>query len=174
LRVNGIVEGKYYEGGARRAGQEYANLNRPEGSDTWYVAGHPTESDYSVFKLTVLQPDGTTEVEHYYLNSFPSVSGAESFQTFPIGYEATIDVPGQGFVRYTHQDSDCRALDNCGVQYTNYCEQARNVPNEPGLAVPATYAGKPVNEQFNVVNGANQPFHAQIVHVTVTNVELKQ
>jgi hypothetical protein len=171
IKVNGVVEGKYYQGGMRRDGGNFADANDPAGGDAWHVGGAPIPSSYNVFKITVLQPNGTDEVEHYYLNSFPSNSGFESHQTVLIGYEATFDVPGQGVIRYLNQDSNCRAINNCGPGDNGpNCPAARNVPNEPGLAVPATYGSQPVNNSFNVVNGAQQPFHAQMVHVTVTNV----
>ncbi len=168
LRVNGIVEGKNYQGGTRRRGDEVPDVYSTVGFDTWYAGGAPTESSYNVMKLTVLQPDGATEVQHYYLNSIPD---SEKHITFLIGYEATIKVPGQGVVRFSGHDANCRAVDNCGNWGSSTtCSDARNVPHEPGLAVPETYGGKPVSE-LNLINGAQQPFHSQIVHVTVTKVE---
>jgi len=87
IRVNGIVEGKYYQNGKRRRGDDFSDANNFAGSDTLYFGGEPVPSAYGVYKLSVFQPDGTTEVAHYYLNSFPMQSGFESHQTFPIGYE---------------------------------------------------------------------------------------
>ncbi len=174
IKVNGIVEGKYYQGGMRRDGANYDDANSATGGDAWHVGGSPIESSYNVYKLSVFQPDGTTPVQHYYLNSYPQMSGFESHQTVAIGYEATFDVPGQGVIKYLNQDSNCRAINNCGPGDNGAnCPAARPVPNEPGLAVPATYGSKPVNASFNVVNQAQQPFHAQMVHVTVAKVELK-
>jgi len=172
LKVNGVVEGKYYTGGTRRAGADTGAINT--GADGWHVGGAPIPSSYNVFKIGVFQPDGTTEVAHYYLNSFPQASGLESHQTVLIAYEATIDVPGMGVIKYLNQDSNCRAINNCGPGDNGpNCPAARNVPNEPGLAVPATYGSEPVNASFNVVNQAQQPFHAQMVHVTVSGVAAK-
>ncbi len=172
LKVNGVVEGKYYTGGERRAGADTGAINT--GADGWHVGGAPIPSSYNVFKISVFQPDGTTEVAHYYLNSFPQASGLESHQTVLIAYEATIDVPGMSVIKYLNQDSNCRAINNCGPgDNGSACPAARNVPNEPGLAVPATYGGEPVNASFNVVNQAQQPFHAQMVHVSVIDVKEK-
>lgn len=173
IRVNGIVEGKYYRNGKRRRGEDFDNAHDPAGSDGFYIGGEPVPSIYGVYKLTVLQPDGTTEVEHYYLNSFPPQSGFESHQTFPLGYEAVIRVPGHGFIRRLYQDSDCRAQNNCGPDDASMCPSPRNVPNEPGLEVPAMYGGVST-ASLNVVNGATQPWHAQMVHITVTDVKQAQ
>ncbi len=121
-------------------------------------------------KLAVFEPDGTTELERYYLNSSP-LGFHEAHQTIPIGYEVTLKVPGQGVIEYFHQDPDCRAINNCGEDenFNHFCHQLRNVPNEDGLALPTQYGGQSVDE-MNIVSGANQPYHAQLVHVTVTSV----
>lgn len=121
----------------------------------------------------MFEPDGITEREHYFLNSFPPSSGLESHVTVPIGYDATFEVPGQGLIQHRRQDSNCRAVDNCGaVEHSGGdCVAARNVPNEPGLALPATFGGKTL-ESMNVVTGAQQPYHAQVVHVSVKQVVL--
>lgn len=172
IRVNGIVEGKYYRYGTRRRGDDFSDANAFTGSDTFYVGGEPIPSTYGVYKLSVFQPDGSTELEHYYLNSFPMQSGFESHQTFPIGYEAVIQVPGQGVIKRLYQDSNCRAYNNCGPGDNGAsCPAARNVPNEPGLQVPPMHGGVST-ASLNVINGATQPFHAQIIHITVTNVQL--
>jgi hypothetical protein len=175
IRVNGIVEGKYYSGGLRRAGNDYSKLNTAAGSDAWHVGGEPVPSLYAAYKLTVYQADGTTEVQHYYLNSFPEASGLESHQTVSIGYEATIDVPGEGVVELRHTDTNCLSMDNCGVGdiAADVCAGAREIPNEPGLSVPTSYGGEPVDLGFNVINGAQQPFHTQVVHVSVLSVMRK-
>jgi hypothetical protein len=178
IRVNGIVEGKYYRNGTRRAGNDTnVDWNVPQGTDAWYVGGEAIPSSYNVFKIQVLEPnptpDKTKTIAHYYLNSFPQDSGLESHQTVPIGYEAEFDVPGEGWIRYLNQDSNCRAINNCGPGDNGpNCPSARNVPNEPGLAVPETYGSQPVTN-INRINGAQQPFHAQMVHVTVLEVKEK-
>ncbi len=172
ISVNGIVEGKFYENGVRRRGADFSDYYNPAGTDAWYTGGNAVPSRYNVFKLSVFMPNGTTEVEHYYLNSFPEASGLEFHKTVPIGYTATFEVPGQGVIRHMHQNSNCRSINNCGPGDGDVCPASQNVPNEPGLVVPTTHGGTPVTD-MNKVNGAVQPFHAQIVHVTVTKVELK-
>ena len=172
IQVNGIVEGKYYNGGMRR-NPNSDDLDNPAGTDSWHIGGNAIPSSYNVFKLSVFEADGTTPVQHYYLNSFPQSTGLESHRTVPISYKSTFDVPGQGVIKYLNQDSNCRAINNCGPgDNQSACPAARVVPNEPGLAVPTMYGGKPV-AAMNVVNQAAQPFHAQMVHVTVTDVVLK-
>ncbi|HYP88054.1 MAG TPA: hypothetical protein VEQ59_07865, partial [Polyangiaceae bacterium] len=171
LRVNGITEGKYYSGGTRRDGNNYSTVNAATGSDGWHVGGAPVASTYNVFKLVVLKPGGTEELQHYYLNSYPTASGLESHQTVLLGYEATIDVPAGGVVRYVRVDSNCKAINNCGPgDNGNTCPSPRKLPNEPDLALPSMYGGKSL-ASLNVVNGAVQPYHSQLVHVTVTKVE---
>ncbi len=173
LRVNGIVAGKYYAGGVRRNGTDFSNPDAPTGTDAWYTGGAPTASNYDVYKITVFQPDKTTEVQHYYLNSFPSNSGMESHRTVAIGYDATIDVPGQGWVKYLVGDPNCRSINNCGIgDISTSCPAPRTVPNEAALQIPATYGGV-ATSSLNAVNGAVQPWHAQIVHVTVKAVAEK-
>jgi hypothetical protein len=174
LRINGVVEGKYYEGGVRRDGNSYANANQPTGTDAWHTGGSPVISTYAIYKLSVFQPDGVTEVEHYYLNSFPQVSGFESHQTVLLGYEATFSVPGQGIIEYLVVEPDCYTNNNCGPGDNVPCTNARGrvVPNQPGLLLPATYGGEPL-ASLNVMTGANQPFHAHLIHVLVTNVVAK-
>jgi len=83
-------------------------------------------------------------------------------------------VPGGGYIEYLNQDSNCRAINNCdfGVLNGADCPNPRNVPHEPGLQVPQMFGGQPVSS-INAINGAQQPFHAQIVHITVTNVVAK-
>jgi hypothetical protein len=49
------------------------------------------------------------------------------------------------------------------------CTASRSVPSEPTLKVPTMYMGKPVSS-INLLNGANQPYHAQIIHITVNSV----
>jgi hypothetical protein len=47
------------------------------------------------------------------------------------------------------------------------------VPNEPfNLALPENYGGNPL-ASLNARNGAEQPFHAHVIHVTVTDVVAK-
>lgn len=172
IAVNGITEGKYYTGGTRRAGTDYSMANAAAGADGWHVGGMAVESNYNVYKLTVLEPGGTDEVQHYYLNSFPSASGFESHQTVLLGYEATIQVPGGGVVRFTRVDSNCKAINNCGPgDNGNACPAPRRLPNEPNLQLPTMYGGVSVSS-MNVVNGAMQPYHSQLIHVVAKKVEV--
>jgi hypothetical protein len=173
IQVNGITEAKYYTGGVRRDGANFATAQSATGADGWYVGGQSTGGGYNVYKLTVLSPGGTTEVQHYYLNSFPQASGFETHISMALGYSATIEVPGGGVIRTLNEDSNCRAINNCGPgQFSGTCAAPRTVPNEPNLVIPTMYGGKSV-ASMNVVNGAAQPYHSQVVHVTVTNVTLK-
>jgi len=75
IQVNGVSEAKYYENGERRRGDDFSDADSPDGTDTWYIGGNPIASPYNVEKITVFDSDGTTEIQHYYLNSFPQASG---------------------------------------------------------------------------------------------------
>ncbi|MEN9579932.1 MAG: hypothetical protein RJA70_2941 [Pseudomonadota bacterium] len=168
--VNGVTEGKVYEGGKRDAGDTPpADPNLEAGIDTFYVGGKAVPSHYNVVRMRILQADKTTEVARYYLNSFPDKS-FEKQETFLIGYTKTIDVPGGGFVEYLTQDMNCQDINNCGAGPRKGKECiGRNVPNEPNLVLPATFGGRPIAE-INVMTQGMQPWHSQIIHVTVTDV----
>ena len=107
-------------------------------------------------------------------------SGAESHRTFRLGYSKTIDVVGGGFVEYLIEDSNCHAIDNCGIGDVNdtVCNAAQFIPNEPNAVLPAQYMD-PASQKLvplavlNSVTGASQPWHAQIGHLTITSVVAK-
>ncbi len=172
LKINGVVEAKYYEGGVRRDHENFASAQQLTGADAWYTGGSAVSSTYAIYKLTVFEPDGVTEVQHYYLNSFPQGSNLESHQTVVLGYDATLSVPGQGIIEYLSVEPDCYTNDNCGHGETANCVGSRYVPNEPGLLLPKQYGGQPL-ASLNVVTGDQQPFHSHILHVVVTDVVAK-
>ena len=120
-------------------------------------------------------PNTGTEVQHYYMNSFPKTNVAyEDHETFPIHWVHTIPVPGGGVIEYLLEDRNCHAVDNCGPgPRSNTCALTggtpRTIPNEPTLAIPAMYMGQQVSA-LNLFGGATQPFHSQVLHIKVTNV----
>ncbi len=117
---------------------------------------------------------GGTELQHYFLNSFPKTNTPyETHETFAIAYTHDIVVEGGGSITYHSSDFNCHAIDNCGPGYktvTCAVSDGRKVPNEPNLVVPTTYLGEPVSA-FNPRNGAAQPFHSHIIHITVTDLK---
>lgn len=171
FKVTGIVEAKYYMGGKRDSGDgPQANAQDANGIDAFYTGGTPVAvENYNVYKLVVKDPTGK-EVEHYYLNSLPKTTTAyENHQSFVINYMKTVPVPGGGSIDLFWSDANCRAINNCGPGvFSGSCNAARKVP-EPGFTVPQMYMGKSV-AMLNRVNGAAEPFHAQIIHVVVTAV----
>ena len=182
LQANGILEAKYYENGTRFVGNaDPANPDVPNGTDTFYTGGDPVNiENYNVYKITVYNPPDPgsdagygSEVQHYYVNSFPKTATPyENHQTFPIAWVHDIPIPGGGVIEYLTEDRNCHAVDNCGIgaRSTSCAVSAgRNVPNEPNFMVPMTYMGQMVSS-LNTRNGANQPYHAQIVHLTVLSV----
>jgi len=182
ITVNGVTEGKYYEKGMRAAGNATpANINGADGIDGFYTGGNPVDQEnYNIYKIAVRNPPTNpsmpksgTEVAHYYLNSMPSqFTNGEAHNTFAFHFSHDIVVPGGGVIQYHTADRNCHAVDNCGPgSHNSGCAvgDGRTIPGEPSLKIPATYMGKPVSG-LNTRNGANQPFHAQIFHVTVTAV----
>jgi hypothetical protein len=177
FQVNGISEGKYYENGVRADGNmNPTNPDLPTGINTLYTGGDPVNfENYNIYKLTAFDTGGQ-ELQHYYLNSMPAGTGTnfENHDTFPEGYTAVIPVMGGGTVNLHQSDRNCHAIDNCGIgSRSATCDPTvgRNIPNEPNVVIPSTYLGTPM-ENFNTRNGANQPFHAQGMHLTVTGVQL--
>jgi hypothetical protein len=138
------------------------------------LGGEPVDlGSFNVYKFVVKDAAGN-ELQHYYLNSFPSPGGEvttkyEGHQTYPIAFTHDIAVPGGGsFTLYT-ADRNCHAVDNCGPGFhAASCapSDGRMIPNEPDLALPATYLGKPVTE-MNPRSGSAQPYHSQLFHITV-------
>ena len=175
IQVNGISEGKYYENGTRAAGLlDPPNANSDTGTDTWYTGGDPVPlENYNVYGIRSKDMTGNI-LFHYYLNSFPKTNTAyETHTTFAISYTHDITVMGGGTITYHSSDFNCHAIDNCGSGYrTVDCDvnAGRKVPNEPNLVVPTTYLGMPVSA-FNARNGANQPYHSHIIHITVLSVK---
>jgi hypothetical protein len=168
--VNGVAEAKYYMGGTRDAGNGVVALS-PGGDDTFYQGGSPVAVEhYNIYKMVVKKPDGS-ELQHYYLNSFPQTTTAyENHQTFLIHYTKTIPVVGGGSIDLYVSDSNCRAVDNCGPGvYAGTCTASRNVPAEPNLVIPTMYMGK-MTTNINVLTHTTQPWHSQIIHITVTGV----
>ena len=175
IKVNGIAEAKYYEKGVRAQGEgDPANPDALEGIDTFYTGGSPIDYEYyNVYKLTSLDAKGV-EIKHYYLNSFPRTNTAyEHHQTFPIAFEHDIEVVGGGSIQLLAADSNCHAIDNCGVGYhTTSCQNnaGRAVPSEPALKLPTTWLGKPMSE-INLFGASEQPFHSQVMHIRASGVK---
>lgn len=182
IKVTGISEAKYYMGGTRAAGNGVLpNANDPAGIDTFYTGGSPVDvENYNIYKITVRMPPATgampgtgTEVQHYYLNSFPQVATPyEDHESFPLNYTHDIVVPGGAEIEYKTADRNCHAIDNCGPGFHGTScplTAARTVPSDPGLQVPANYMGTAVTA-LNKLTGASQPYHSQILHIVVTAV----
>jgi hypothetical protein len=181
VQVNGITESKYYMGGTRADGEDPPANPEPTtgGNNMFYTGGTPVNvENYNVYKITVFDNSATpVEIQHYYLNSAPSNGTArtwENHNTFPESYTAQIPIMGGGTVVYFESDRNCHAIDNCGGNFagsSSTCPVAngRMIPNEADVTIPTMWQGKSV-ASLNTRNGAMQPFHAQIMHVTVTDV----
>ncbi len=175
IKVNGIAEAKYYEKGVRAQGDgDPANPDALEGIDTFYTGGNPIDYEYyNVYKLTSLDAKGI-EIKHYYLNSFPRTNTPyEHHQTFPIAFEHEVEVVGGGSIQLLAADSNCHAIDNCGIGFhTTSCQNSagRAVPSEPDLKLPTTWLGKNMSE-INLFGASDQPFHSQVMHLRVSGVK---
>jgi hypothetical protein len=144
----------------------------------FYTGGTPVNvENYNVYKITVFNnATPPVEIQHYYLNSAPANTGTtyEAHNSFPLGYTAHIPVMGGGTVQYFEADRNCRAIDNCGAAFggrSTPCAvtDGRTIPNEATATIPTMWQGKTVSS-LNVRNGSAQPFHAQVIHITVTDV----
>jgi hypothetical protein len=185
FQINGISEGKYYSGGTPDLTTVPAGINSMD-LDTFQIGGTAVVSNYNVIKLTVFDGDPNAaastakEVDHYYFNSFPQASGAESHRTFHLSYSKSIDVPGGGYVQYLAEDSNCHAIDNCGdgdVSDT-VCNAARGIPHEEANPLPPTGIDPSTHKSvalatLNSVNGSQKPWHSQIIHLTITKTVAK-
>jgi hypothetical protein len=175
IQVNGISEGKYYTGGTRAAGEtDPPNAQSDKGTNTWYTGGSAIYFEfYNVYSMRVYDT-AKKELQHYYLNSFPKTGNVqyEDHWTFAISYTASFPVMGGGTIVYHASDINCHAIDNCGNATTSQtcpANQARMVPNEPNLTIPATYLGKQTSG-LNYRTHAAQPWHSHIIHVKFTGV----
>ena len=150
------------------------NAQSDKGTNTWYTGGSAIYFEYyNVYSIRVQDTAGK-ELQHYYLNSFPKTGNVqyEDHWTFAISYKATFPVVGGGTIVYHASDINCHAIDNCGSATTSQTcptTQARVVPNDPGLKVPATYQGKQTSS-LNYRTGGNQPWHSHIIHIKFTDV----
>jgi len=175
IQVNGISEGKYYTGGTRAAGEgDPPNAQSDKGTNTWYTGGSAIYFEYyNVYSIRVYDT-AKKELQHYYLNSFPKTGNVqyEDHWTFAISYTASFPVMGGGTIVYHASDINCHAIDNCGNATTSQtcpANQARMVPNEPNLQIPATYLGKQTSG-LNYRTHAAQPWHSHIIHIKFTTV----
>ena len=177
IQVNGITEGKYYMNGTRAETTAPADPEPVTGGlNMFYTGGTPVNvENYNVYKITVKDMTGT-EIQHYYLNSMPTGTGTlyENHNTFPEGYMASFPVMGGGTISYLETDRNCHAIDNCGAGRAGAgtpCSVAagRTIPNEPTAVIPTMWHGQAVSS-LNTRNGAMQPFHAQVIHITVLSV----
>ena len=167
ITVNGVTEGKGYLGGTRAAGNSLPEAV-PTGIDMFYTGGTPNqpnsdESNYNIYEIIVWSPPPGawtprrfsetitadiperfgSEVQHYFLNSFPDEGGADvtkSFDNFSVpGFPSLhqIPVPGGGILEYATQDANCLAVDNCGLpgaaNHNVACGSSTSIdiPNDP-------------------------------------------
>ena len=192
--INGLSEAKVYTGGkwadpavvpATPMDPTPTVSEGGTNANLFYIGGTAVPSTYNVMRLRVLNA-AKMEVGRYYMNAFPNATW-ESHRVFALSYTHSIEVPGGGFIEYNTEDSNCRAIDNCGpgTVPNDTCPAARYIPNEPmTLQLPATYGFVPTNSgqlttnvrslgTMNVVNGAAQPWHAQLNHFKITTVVQK-
>lgn len=177
LTVNGIVEAKRYENGFRRSEGNPADVNQAKGTDTLYVGGTPTISDFNVLKISVFARgydplSHDVPLQYFYLNSLPASPAVESRATVPVGFSFTIaGIAGDSVVEFLTQDSNCRTVNNCGPGENGAaCPAPRLVPNEPDLLLPIEYGGQKTAE-LDLIGRGSQPFHGQLVHVRLVRVQ---
>lgn len=107
VHVYGVVEPRSYQGGVRRAGNNF-DVN---GRDFWYEGGviPAATGTYNSFELHVEPPvSGAPNV--YYLNSR---TGGDTPLLIRLDYEATFPIQGGGTIRFRSFDLNCRQITNC-------------------------------------------------------------
>lgn len=107
VHVYGVVEPRSYQGGVRRAGNNF-DVN---GSDFWYEGGviPAATGTYNSYELHVEPPvEGAPNV--YYLNSR---TGGDTPMLIRLDYEAKFPIQGGGTIRFRSFDLNCRQITNC-------------------------------------------------------------
>lgn len=175
FQFNAIVSAKEYSGGTRDAGTTLPADPHRGHWDAFHREGAPTPTNYSSWKLSVLDETGV-ELRHYYMNSFPPGLALEEHRTFLLSYRKSIVVVGGGKVTHRVQAPKCRAIDNCLSYGGVVCQEVSYLPNERRATMPpAVYQDpedgvvKPSSELTVFPQG--QPWHTQLGHLTITGVE---
>jgi hypothetical protein len=107
IHVYGVVEPRPYQGGVRRAGNNF-DVN---GRDFWYEGGviPANPGTYNSYEFHVEPPvPGAPNV--YYLNSR---TGGDTPLLIRLDYDATFPVQGGGTIRFRSFDLNCRQITNC-------------------------------------------------------------
>lgn len=172
-----VVETKEYTGGRRDAGSANPADAEPTPADTFYRDGHPSDSDYNTWRLTVFDDRGLIG-RYYYLNSAPPGAGHESGRTYLVNFSKAIVIVGGGKLTHEIIDGDCLAVDNCGPGINAAtCPAPRNLPGNLNLVLPETYEDaedhklKPLGALSVFNPNGGQPWHSQLGHLTVQSIE---
>jgi hypothetical protein len=179
---NALVEAKAYEQGIRDAGSEVPADHERSTVDAFHRDGSPIPSGHNVWKLTVYDDKGA-EARHYFMNSFPAGGPRpgywESDRLFQVSFTKSIVIVGGGFIEHAVQDPDCLTVDNCGPDGSGdgSCPDPRSLLLEPTAELPAKYEDpddrrlKPTLELSAFNPKFHQPWHSQLGHLTVTQIE---
>ncbi len=109
VHVYGVVETRVYQGGERRAGNNYVRTD----VDLWHEGGTaPANTTYNSYELHV-QPPVAGAPNDYFVNSR---TGGDDQSIVRINFEATFPVQGGGTILWRSTDSNCRQITNCATQ----------------------------------------------------------
>jgi hypothetical protein len=157
VHVQGIVEAKYYTGGTRRLGS--ANLSTSDaGGDGLYSGGLPDYDDYNVYGM-LIDPAPPSEPSAYWFNS--GGQGDQAHRSYVLDYEFDFKVYGDSTITLHSQDTNCRAIDNCGNATSN-CPSPRTIAT---VSLPDTFLGEGLSG-----NNPSQPFKGQFINIDVLSV----
>jgi hypothetical protein len=135
-----------------------------------------------VWELAVFDELGQP-ARRYYMNAFPPDRDLQSNGVFRLSYTKSIVVVGGGNVTHRVQVPRCEVRDNCSLAGEEGCfgSPSYYLPNEPtDLELPSMYLDpveqvlKPTIELSGWarhVGAAQQPWHANLGHLTITSVE---
>ena len=159
VHVYGVVETRVYQGGERRAGNNYVRTD----VDLWHMGGvvPANPGTYNSYELHV-QPPINGAPNDYFINSR---TGNDDQSIVRIDFVATFPVQGGGTILWRSTDANCRQITNCD---DNECG-----PLEPHpLSLPAVSNANPPPPATFIQpyqTGANVG-RGQWVYFDVTNV----
>jgi hypothetical protein len=140
LRVRGIVEPKHYDNCPKQV----------EGFCGGPNAAPAEAGAYNVYMIQVANSGGTAR---YFLNALDE---NEEHDSYPLDYEATIDIEGGAEIQLVAADENCTAIKNCANDGSN--DLTCNPITLPDLA-----------DHPEIV----QPYNGQFIVLDVVSVTLK-
>jgi hypothetical protein len=174
VEVRGMLGGRCYFGGTRRAGATPPDMTGP--NDGLYTGGTVPDNWWNSYEVHVMGgPEGAPNplyLNSYYDNPTSSITfDAEKCtreDTLEVGYTFEVTVMGNSTVLFRINDQNCQAQMNCGAYNgVKECQAPREV-DLVGMDPPATFEQPPVNAV-----GANA-FYPQWAYFDVKSVRVAE